>query len=121
VVVHLKIKRGREAIMKPGLVVSLAAALALMIFIPTGAEAVGVGKQCDGFPGLQCDAGLFCQKKPGTCAVIDMSGICVRVPRFCPRVTGPTIQVCGCNGETYINDCEREKAMVSLTHRGKCQ
>jgi hypothetical protein len=49
--------------MKSGFVVSLAAALALTIFVPAGgAEAVGIGKQCGGFPGIQCDAGLFCQK-----------------------------------------------------------
>jgi hypothetical protein len=107
--------------MKANFFVSLVAALTLTIFIPAGAGAIGVGKQCGGFPGLPCDEGLFCQKKPGTCAVIDMSGTCVRVPHVCPRVTGPTIQVCGCNGETYINDCERQKAMVSLAHKGKCQ
>jgi hypothetical protein len=32
--------------MKTGFLVSLAATLALMIFIPTGAGAAGVGKQC---------------------------------------------------------------------------
>jgi hypothetical protein len=42
--------------MKTGFVVSLAAALLLMIFI---VEAAGVGKMCGGFPGIQCDAGLF--------------------------------------------------------------
>jgi hypothetical protein len=51
--------------MKSGLFVSLFAALALMIAVPTSADAVGLGKQCGGFPGIQCDAGLFCQKKPG--------------------------------------------------------
>src|SRR3954452_15255903 len=73
----------REAIMKSGLLVSLFAALALMISVPTSADAVGLGKQCGGFPGIQCDAGLFCQKKAGSCSIIDMSGTCVRVPRFC--------------------------------------
>jgi hypothetical protein len=97
------------------------AALTLTIFITTHASAVGAGKSCGGFPGPQCDAGVFCQEKPGICAVIDMSGTCVRVPSVCSRVAGPTIQVCGCNGETYINDCERQKAMVSLAYRGKCQ
>ena len=53
--------------MKTGHIVSLFAALALMISVPTGADAVGLGKQCGGFPGTQCDAGLFCQKKPGSC------------------------------------------------------
>ena len=50
--------------MKTRLVVLLAAALALMIFVLTGANAVGVGNMCGGIGGIQCDAGLFCQKKP---------------------------------------------------------
>jgi len=103
--------------MKTRLFVSLAAAVALMTFAPTGAGAVGPGKTCGGFPGMQCDAGLFCQKKPGSCAVIDMSGICVRVPHICPLFVRP---VCGCDGKTYGNDCERQKAMVSRAHNGKC-
>jgi hypothetical protein len=104
--------------MKTRLVVSLAAALALMIFVPDGAKAVGVGKTCGGFPGLQCDAGLFCQKKAGQCGVIDMSGTCASVPRFCPR---HVLRVCGCDGKTYNNDCERQQAMVSLNHTGACK
>jgi hypothetical protein len=103
------------------LVGSFAAALALMMFVPT-AGAVGVGKACGGFPGLQCDGGLFCQQKPGTCKVIDMSGICTRVPRICPKVNPRHVmQVCGCNNVTYNNDCERQQAMVSLAHKGACK
>jgi hypothetical protein len=104
--------------MKAGFAVSISMALALMTFVPTGASAVGVGKQCGGFPAIQCDAGLFCQKKPGSCAVIDISGTCARVPKICPHIVVP---VCGCDGKTYNNDCERQRAMVSLAHKGKCQ
>jgi hypothetical protein len=97
--------------------ISVVAALALMISIPTSADAVGLGKQCGGFPGLQCDAGLFCQNKPGTCSIIDISGTCARVPKFCTRIYRP---VCGCDHKTYSNDCERQAAMVSKLHDGKC-
>jgi hypothetical protein len=103
--------------MKSGHFVSLFAALALMISVPTSADAVGLGKQCGGFPGIPCDAGLFCQKKPGTCSIIDMSGTCARVPKFCTRIYRP---VCGCDHKTYSNDCERQAAMVSKLHNGKC-
>jgi hypothetical protein len=104
--------------MKTRLFVSLAAALMMALSLPTGAGAVGPGKQCGGFPGIQCDAGLFCQKKPGQCSIIDMSGTCAKVPRFCPGIFRP---VCGCDGKTYGNDCERQAAMVSKNYNGKCR
>jgi hypothetical protein len=106
--------------MKLRLVVSLVAALALMIFAPPGANAAGAGVTCGGFFGQMCGEGQLCQFKPGTCGGFDMTGVCVKAPQRCSKITGPTIEVCGCNGQTYSNDCEREKAMVSLAHRGKC-
>jgi hypothetical protein len=104
--------------MKTRLFVSLAAALVVTLSFPGGSHAVGLGKQCGGFPGIQCDPGLFCQKKPGQCFIIDISGTCAKVPKFCPRIFRP---VCGCDGKTYSNDCLRQAAMVSKNHDGKCR
>ena len=105
--------------MKRVIFISCAAMLALLISIPTGAGAVGVGKQCGGFVihPQECNHGLFCQRQAGQCFIADISGTCARIPRFCPRIFRP---VCGCDGKTYANDCERMRARISKNHDGKC-
>jgi len=103
--------------MKAGFVVSLAASLALALLGSGAAQAVGPGKACGGFPGIQCDAGCFVSKKPGARRINGMSGSCVRIPHFCPAHIMP---VCGCNNQTYNNACEAARASGSILHKGRC-
>jgi hypothetical protein len=95
----------------------LAVVFGLALLVPTGAAAVGVGKTCGGIAGVACDKGLWCDIKAGSCHVSDAQGTCIKVPRFCIRIFRP---VCGCNGKTYGNNCDRQAAKAQLDHIGKC-
>src|SRR5258705_3947782 len=103
----------KEANMKTGLFVSIAAALALMISVPTGANAVGLGKQCGTIVGIQCDAVLFCQSTPGQCNVADAAGITERGPKNYPQNFRPD---CRCAGQKHPNHHDRTAAWRSHDH-----
>ena len=72
---------------------------------------------CGGITGLPCSADQFCELPAATCDTADLLGQCVAVPGGCPDVYLP---VCGCDGVTYGNDCERQAAMAQKAHGGRC-
>jgi hypothetical protein len=81
------------------------------------------GKTCGGIATLSCASGEFCdyesdaggQGCDGT--VADAGGTCEATPQDCPRDYVP---VCGCNQETYANDCTAHSAGISILHDGAC-
>ena len=76
------------------------------------------GQICGGFAGIPCDdPNEFCKFPEGTCDWADIFGVCTPIPDECPDVWEP---VCGCDGVTYANECEADRATVSLRHRGPC-
>jgi len=68
----------------------------------------------------QCDLNLeFCEAPVDTCTAIDgIPGSCVRVPESCNNIS--FLPVCGCNGITYDNDCERQRARIAKAIDGSC-
>ena len=83
----------------------------------TGASAANLDEDCGGAAGITCNSALWCQVAGGKCGVTDAPGKCEKAPAFCMAVSKP---VCGCNGKTYQNDCERQKAKVKLDRIGAC-
>jgi hypothetical protein len=95
------------------LALALSAALGM-----AGAGAANLDEACGGPTGITCNSALWCQKAEGQCAAAEAPGKCDKAPSFCMRVSRP---VCGCNGKTYANDCERQRVKVQLDHVGACK
>ncbi len=104
--------------------IGAALALAMLMGSMAAAGAVGVGGTCGPILNGACDPGLFCDHKPGGCELIGGTGKCVKIPTLCPMARGKPrlfLPVCGCNGTTYANNCERIKAMQREAHNGPCK
>jgi uncharacterized protein DUF6748/Kazal-type serine protease inhibitor-like protein len=74
---------------------------------------------CGGFAGFTCpDPTQWCDPAPtNACGAADLMGTCKVTYLLCAQVYVP---VCGCDGQTYSNDCERVRAKVQKAHDGAC-
>jgi hypothetical protein len=79
---------------------------------PDGGKCVLVDGACESDD--QCADGEFCEREDGLC---NATGECSAIPQACYQIFAP---VCGCDGETYSNDCHANGAGTSVAHEGEC-
>ena len=83
-----------------------------------GAGGGGGTAICGGSTSIPCPTGQVCDyATPNRCGSGSVTGRCIVPPGGCVASVDP---VCGCNGQTYLNDCERARARAQLDHAGAC-
>ncbi|HET6146289.1 MAG TPA: Kazal-type serine protease inhibitor [Polyangia bacterium] len=84
----------------------------------SGTGGTGGAQVCSDTPVMACPSGQVCDlDTPNRCTAGFEPGHCIVPPGGCTTIFNP---VCGCNGTTFFNDCERQRARVQLDHAGSC-
>jgi len=66
-----------------------------------------------------CETGEFCRRTIGDmCGAADAPGICSPIPEMCAMDYTP---VCGCDDQTYSNECVANSKGVSASYAGDCK
>jgi hypothetical protein len=81
----------------------------------------GTRSDADGGPAAclsnqDCLGATFCDRPAGMSAAL--TGTCQGEPIAADCIAGPA--ECGCDGNTYLGDCDRRQHGVSKSHDGPC-
>ena len=81
-------------------------------------QALHRNTSCGGAIGLVCPEGQTCDiPQENACGGAQLPGVCEVIPSACTNFGNP---VCGCDGLTYLNACQRLAAQVQQAHVGEC-
>jgi hypothetical protein len=73
---------------------------------------------CGGMQDLGCPDGQFCNyPTAASCGAADAPGVCVEPTEDCPKILH---WVCGCDGQSYQNECLAQAASTSVAYVGQC-
>jgi hypothetical protein len=82
------------------------------------ANAEHLHQKCEGPHGLSCPPGKFCATaKANRCPGAETKGTCRHIPEACSDIYQPT---CGCDGQTYSNECRAAAVSVAVAYEGPC-
>jgi hypothetical protein len=81
--------------------------------VSESSEELRGGKVCGGPRDRACGPQRYCERRG-----CDDLGVCLRRPQACTDIYDP---VCGCDGQTYGNECYAHSAGVSVAAPGECE
>jgi hypothetical protein len=93
---------------------ALGSMVAVFVVFLAPAPPAKKGEMCGGPAKVACGEKLFCD---ATACGGGAQGTCTTRPEMCAEIYQP---VCGCDGKTYGNDCERQMAGAARDHLGAC-
>ena len=77
-----------------------------------------MGRKCGGPDSVACRHGKFCATATtNRCPGIEVYGICRRIPEACTHIYQP---ICGCDDQSYDNECQAAALGVPVAYEGRC-